>query len=311
MSAPEVLVHAVLLLALPPLVPGVINKTKAWLAGRVGAPVWQPYADLARLLRKGAVYGEATTWVFRAGPVVGLAATLVAGLVVPLATGAGPLSFTGDVVAFASLLALARFATMAAALDTGSSFEGMGASREAAFGAFVEPALFLVLAIVCLPAGEPSFAAAWAALPWGSWGRQPVFLVAAAVLFVVLLAENARVPVDDPATHLELTMVHEVMVLDHSGPDLAFIVYGSAVKLFLFAALLVRLLLPVPRAGGWAGVALLMAGEGGVAVAVGAVEASLARLRLPRVPGLLAGVAALAAVGLAVLLAGGAGAGQP
>ena len=301
-----VLVHVVLLVVLPPLVLGVVGKTKSWVAGRIGPPIWQPYADVLKLLRKGVVMGARTTWVFRAGPIVGLASVLVVGLIVPLAAGAGPLSFEGDVIAFAALLGLGRFFTMAAALDTGSSFEGMGASREAAFAAFTEPGLFLALAMVCIPARSVSFAGAWTALPWDAWGpRHPVFLLAAAALFVVLLAENARIPVDDPATHLELTMVHEVMVLDHSGPDFAFIVYGGAVKLFVFAALLVHLLLPVPAAGGWVGVGLLVAGVLGVGVLVGAVESSVARLRLTRVPGFLIGVAALAAVGVAVLLARG------
>jgi formate hydrogenlyase subunit 4 len=297
----------VLLLALPPLMLGVIGRTKAWCAGRIGPPLWQPYRDMVKLLRKDVVLGQPTSWVFRAGPVVGLASALVAGLLVPLAAAAGPITLTGDVVVFAGLLALGRFFTMAAALDTGSSFEGMGASREAAFAVFTEPALFLALALVCIPAGTASFAPAWAALPpRGAWDMtHPLYLLAAAVLFVVLLAENARIPVDDPATHLELTMVHEVMVLDHSGPDLAFVFYGSAVKFFVVAALLVHLLVPMPAGGGWAGVMLLGAGEIGVAVLVGIVESSVARLRLPRVPGFLIGAAALAAVGVAVLFARG------
>jgi formate hydrogenlyase subunit 4 len=298
--------HLALLLLVPPLLPGVIGKTKAWVAGRRGPPVWQTYADIAKLLRKGAVYGHPTTWVFRAGPVVGLAATMVAGLIVPLGAGAGPLGFAGDVVAFAALLGLGRFFTMAAALDTASSFEGMGASREAAFGAYAEPALFLALAIVCLPTGTATFAAAWAALPWTVWNpATPVHLIAAVVLGIVLLAENARIPIDDPATHLELTMVHEVMVLDHSGPDLAFIVYGASLKLFVTAALLVHLLVPVPADGGWLGALSLTAGALAVAVVVGMVESTNARLRLARVPGFLIGAAALAAMGVAVLAAHG------
>jgi formate hydrogenlyase subunit 4 len=298
--------HVALLLVVPPLLLGVIGKTKAWFAGRIGPPLWQSYHDILKLLRKGAVYGRGTTWVFRAGPSVTLGSTLVAGLIVPLGAGAGPLGFSGDVVAFAALLALGRFFTMAAALDTGSSFEGMGASREAAFGAFTEPALFLALAIVCLPAGDPTFAAAWAALPWNAWSPVlPVYLIAAVVLGIVLLAENSRLPIDDPATHLELTMVHEVMVLDHSGPDLAFILYGGALKLFVIAALLVHLVVPVPAGGGWAGALLLVGGVLGVAVLVGVVESTVARLRLRLVPGFLIGAAALAAVGVAVLVARG------
>src|SRR5262249_45821996 len=186
------------------------------------------------------------TWRFRAGPIVALAGVLAAGLLMPLAGGAAPLGFPGDVILFAYLLGLGRFATMLAALDTGSSFQGMGASPEASFAALAEPALFLALAMICVPARSVSFAGAFAALPWASWGAaHPAYLVAVVALFVVLLAENARIPVDDPATHLELTMIHEVMVLDHSGPDFATIVYGTAVKLFVMGALLAHLILPI------------------------------------------------------------------
>jgi formate hydrogenlyase subunit 4 len=294
--------HLALLLALPPLLPGVVARVKAIAAGRKGPPVLQPYRDLARLLQKGAVYGAGTSWVFRAGPVIALATALAAGALLPLGARAAPLSFPGDVVAFAALLGLGRFFTVAAALDTGSAFEGMGASREASFGALAEPVLLLVLTLLCVAAGgaglsevlEPVGADA-AAL------THPVLVVAAAALFVVLLAENSRIPVDDPTTHLELTMVHEVMVLDHSGPDLAFIEYGAAVKLFLFAALLAHLVLPFP-AGGLLGAAVLCLGALAAAVAVGVVESVMARLRLRRVPQLLVSAGALAALGLAVIL---------
>jgi formate hydrogenlyase subunit 4 len=300
-SLPSLLLHLGLVLVLPPLLPGLIAKTKAIAAGRKGPPVGQLYRDLGKLLGKGAVYSVTTTWVFRAGPIVSLAAVLGAGLLLPLTGAHAPLGGEGDVVLFAGLLALARFFTMAAALDTGSSFEGMGASREAAFGALTEPALFLVLAILCVPARSPSFAAAWAALPWQTWiATHPPLLAAAVALFVVLLAENSRIPVDDPGTHLELTMIHEVMVLDHGGPDLAFILYGGAIKLFLFASLLVRILAPVPA--GMAGLPVLLAGLAAVAVAVGIVESITARLRLVRVPQFLLGAGVVAALGLLVLV---------
>jgi formate hydrogenlyase subunit 4 len=292
-------VHIALLLLLPPLMLGVIQRVKAVAAGRTGPSLLQPYRDLARLFRKGSVFSPTTTWAFRAGPTVGLAAVLAAGLLVPLHAGSAPLGFMGDVIAFAALLALARFVTVLAALDTGSSFEGMGASRESAFGALAEPALFLALAIVCVPAGAPSFEAAWAGLPWQSWGSaHPAMIAAAAALVLYLLAENARIPVDDPTTHLELTMIHEVTVLDHGGPDLGLILYASAVKLFAVGAILVHLLLPVPAAGGWSGVAVLFGGQLLLAILIGLIESSMARLRLPRVPQFLIGASVLAAMGL-------------
>jgi formate hydrogenlyase subunit 4 len=294
--------HLALLLVVPPLLPGVVARVKALAAGRVGPPLVQPYLDLRRLVRKGAVYGNGTSWVFRAGPVVSLATALAAGLLLPLGARVAPLSFAGDVVAFAALLGLGRFATVAAALDTGSSFEGMGASREATFGALAEPVLLLVLTLLCVAAGGTGFGEVLE--PVGASAAalgHPVLVVAAAALFVVLLAENSRIPVDDPNTHLELTMIHEVMVLDHSGPDLAFIEYGAAVKLFLFSALLAHLVLPFPR-GVLLGSLTLLCGSLAAAVAVGVVESTMARLRLRRVPQLLVSAGALAALGLAVML---------
>lgn len=291
-----------LVLLFPPLLPGIVNRVKAGIAGRSGPPLLQTYFDIAKLLRKGAVYSRTTTWVFPAGPILSLAAVISAGILLPLGSGTAPFGFPGDVILFAYLLGLARFVTMAAALDTGSSFEGMGASREAAFSALAEPALFLALAIFCVTARSASFTEIWSTLPalTGGWSH-PALFAAAAALFAVLLAENSRIPVDDPATHLELTMVHEVMVLDHGGPDLAFIVYGSAIKLFLFAALLSRLVLPIGPQGAWADAALFVAGEIGVAILVGLTESFMARLRLPRVPQFLIGAGALAAIGLVLL----------
>ena len=297
------MLHFLILLGFPPLLPGIIQRVKALIAGRTGPPLLQAYFDLSKLLRKGAVYSRTTTWVFRSGPIVSLASVLAAGLVLPLGVGPAPLGFPGDVIFFAYVLALGRFFTMIAALDTGSSFEGMGASREAAFSALAEPAFLLALAIICVPARSVSFANVWSALPWSTWGiGHPALLAAAAVLFAVLLAENSRIPVDDPATHLELTMIHEVMVLDHGGPDLAFILYGSSIKLFLFGGILTYLLLPIPQQGGMPGLTLFLAGEVGVAVLVGLVESAMARLRLPRVPQFLIGVGALAVIGLALFL---------
>jgi formate hydrogenlyase subunit 4 len=303
----ELLVHTCLLLLFPLLLPGVIAKTKAWCAGRKGPPLLQSYFDLWKLSQKGAVYSRTTTWVFRAGAVLPLATAICAGLLLPLQGARSPLGFTGDVIVFAYLLGLGRFFIMAAALDTGSSFEGMGASREAAFSALSEPVLFLALAIVCVPAKAISFEHAWQSLPWESWGAaHPAYLATAIALFVVLLAENSRIPVDDPNTHLELTMIHEVMVLDYSGPDLGFVLYGAAVKLFVIAGLLVHVILPIPAHGGWQGAALFLAGQVGIAVLVGIVESVMARLRLPSVPQFLVSASVIAAIGLAIVFYRGA-----
>ena len=215
------LLHVSALLALPPLVLGVVNRTKAIVGGRKGQPLLQAYFDLAKLLRKGAVYSRTTSWVFRAGPIVGLAAIASAGLLLSMGGAPALVSFGGDFVLFAYLLGLARFATALAALDTGSAFEGMGAAREVTFASLAKPALFLVLLVLARATGTLSLSGMLGPGLAAAWGHAaPALVLAAIALFVVALAENSRIPVDDPNTHLELTMIHEVMVLDHSGPDI-------------------------------------------------------------------------------------------
>ncbi len=294
----ESLLPSLLALLAAPLLPGVVNRTKAFFAGRRGPPLLQTYFDLWKLLRKGAVYSRTTSWVFRAGPVAGLAAAIGAVAIVPLGPLRGALAFEGDLVLFAGLLALQRFLTVIAALDTGSSFEGMGASREVAFSALSEPALLLGLAAVARQTGNLSLSEMLAGLSLASWaGAGPALALVAAALLVVYLAENSRIPVDDPNTHLELTMIHEVMVLDHGGPDLAFILYGAALKLWVLGALLVGLLAPNPADPVAGGIVALL-GMLALAGVTGAIESAMARLRLLHVPRLLTGAGVLSVLGL-------------
>jgi formate hydrogenlyase subunit 4 len=292
-----------LLLLLAPLLPGVATRTRAFLTGRRGAPVHQLYFDLAKLWRKGVVYSTTTTWVFRLAPVAVTVTAILAACLLPLDGRQSVMSFSGDLIAFASLLALGRFSLVLAGLDTGSSFEGMGASREVTFASFAEPALFLCFIALVRATGSLSLAGMLGRPLADAWPTAaPSLLMIGAALFAVLLAENSRVPVDDPATHLELTMIHEVIVLDHSGPDLALILYGSALKLGLFGVLLVGVL--VPRADLPAGTALagLAGGLLAVAALVGVVESVMARLRLDRVPQFLVAASALAFLAVVLLL---------
>ncbi|NLF40726.1 hydrogenase [bacterium] len=288
-------IHFVLGLLLAPFLFGVINRTKAFFAGRRGQPLLQMYYDLWKLVRKGAVYSETTTWVFRAGPVVSLAAVVLALLFVPAGRLPAVAAFGGDILLVAYLLALARFATMSAALDTGSSFEGMGASREAQFSAMAEPALLISLAALGRHVHAWSLSGIINPLGPEAWrGAGPVLALAAGAMAIVFLVENARIPVDDPNTHLELTMIHEVMVLDHGGPDFAAIQYGAALKLWLLGSLLVGIAAPVHTGSAVIDGAAFLGGMCALGVCVGAVESSMARLRLTRVPHLIAGAAALA-----------------
>jgi len=286
-------------LLLAPLFPGVINRTKAVFAGRVGQPLFQTYFDLFKLLRKGAVYSRTTSWVFRAGPVVGLASTIVVMALLPVGGIAAPLAFHGDIVLLAYLLGLARFFTVIAALDTGSAFEGMGASREVAFSAIAEPALFLGFAALVRMSGELSLNGIFAYITPDVWVKSgPSLALVAAGIFLVFLAENARIPVDDPNTHLELTMIHEVMVLDHSGPDLAFITYGSSLKLWILGGLLVNMVVPVRTGVLWVDGAAFLAGLMVLAVLVGCVESTMSRLKLVRVPQILIVAGSLCVIAL-------------
>ena len=292
-----------LLLALvfSPLLFGVINRTKAFFAGRLGQPLLQNYFDLWKLLRKGAVYSPTTTWIFRAGPMIGLAAALTAAALIPLGNLPAFVSFQGDFLLLAGLLALMRFFTVVAALDTGSSFEGMGASREVFFSALAEPALLIALVTLARQAGQLSLSTMLGPGSGAHWlDSGPVLALVIIALMVVLLAENARIPVDDPNTHLELTMIHEVMVLDHGGPDLAFIVYSAGLKLWLFAALIVGMVMPVTHSV-WLGWLPATGGMFVIAVTLGVIESIMARLRLVVVPQLLVGAGVLAA--MAFLLA--------
>jgi formate hydrogenlyase subunit 4 len=301
----EAFVHFGLLLALPPLLLGVINKTKAWFAGRRGPPLLQAWYDLLRLLRKDMVFSRTTTWMFRAGPVVTLCAVLLAGALVPFGPFEAPVRFTGDLVLFAYLLALGRFFTTAAALDTGSAFEGMGAAREVSFACLAEAALFTGLVVLVRFSGSLSLTPMLHApigAPLAGLPAAALLLVAVA-LFVVLLAESSRVPVDDPNTHLELTMTHEVMVLDHSGPLLFMALYGAALKLFLLSAVVLHLLLPVRLGVPALDWALFVAGELALAVCIGVVESVMARLRLRYVPSLLIASALLCVFGFVLTLA--------
>jgi formate hydrogenlyase subunit 4 len=263
----------------------------------------QPYYDLIKLFQKGSVFSTTTTWMFRAGPVVGLATSALAVLFIPLANGTAPISFTGDLILLAYLLALGRFFTASAALDTGSSFEGMGAAREVTFACLAEPALFLGLLVLAKLSGSVQLASMLGSSLAAHWATSGAALALVLLSwFIVLLAENARIPFDDPNTHLELTMIHEVMVLDHSGPAFGMILYGAALKLFLFAALIVRLACPMAIGSPWLDWPIFLVAIFAVAVVIGMVESTMARLRLTHVPVLLVAACLSSAFGVILLV---------
>lgn len=279
-----IIFHAVTVLVAPIFVMGIINRVKSLWSGRRGPRLNQTWFDLLRLLRKTPVYSEVTSWIFPLAPIVLLATTLVASLFVPLVPGFTPVSFSGDFIAFLYILGLGKVFMMLAALDTGSPFEGMGASREATYGALVEPVFMLALVAVAIASSSISFANF--IIPAGDFSTALILKLAfTGSMFVVLLVEAARVPADDPTTHLELTMVHEVMILDNSGPELAMVQYASAVKTTIIAGIMAAILNPfstefLPIAAMLFTTLVIAA----IAAAIGLIESLIARLRFRALP---------------------------
>jgi formate hydrogenlyase subunit 4 len=298
-SALIAIVHVLVALATAPLLLGVITRVKAKIAGRVGAPLLQPYWDLWRLIHKGSVFSTTTSWVFRAGPIVSLASTVCALLFVPMASERAAIAFTGDFIVLAYVLGLGRFFTVAAALDTGSPFEGMGGAREASFACLAEPAFLLALLVPALGSRSLSLSLMLGDSLSAQWSTVPAPLVLILVsLFIVMLAENCRIPFDDPSTHLELTMIHEVMVLDHSGPAFGAILYGASLKLYVLGALIVRIAFPFHTGIALLDLLLFTAEMMALAASIGIVESAMARLRLTQVPNLLISACILSALAI-------------
>jgi len=277
----EIILRLALWLVLAPLLPGIINKVKAWVAGRRGPPVLQLYYDLAKLWQKGVVLSTLASPGFIAGPAVAWIAVLAAAQLLPLGPAGAALSFRGDVLLLVYLLALARFCTVWAAMETGSAFEGMGSAREVSYAVLSEAAL--ITAVLALSVHTGSVTLVTMLAPAAGAGA----VLLGAGLFTVLLAENCRVPFDDPNTHLELTMIHEAMILDHSGPPLAVILHGASMKLLLFALLLTEAVLPLGDLPALQAAGALAGGVLAVTMGVGLVESLLARFAFRRVPMLL------------------------
>ena len=265
-----------------PLFPGIILKVKAFFAGKQGPPLLIKYYTLVKLLRKGSVYSTSSTFVFKLGPIVSFASALIVLLFFPFAGVAPLFSFHGDVIVLFYFMGIGRFFTVVAALDTASPFEGMGAAREVFFSTVAELTIFTVLILFYRLNGSLSFAEYFT-------GEAPISLMSdsgALLLFVivsmfmVLLTENSRVPVDDPATHLELTMIHEVMILDHSGPDLALIELGSFYKLFFYSAFITNIMYPFSITNGVAGWFIFYIILALLYVAIGLTESIMARFKM-------------------------------
>jgi len=257
---------------------GIVIRTKSLASGRKGPGLLQPIKDVVRLFKKGAVYSETTSFIFQLAPTVYMASIVMAMLVVPFGQSKGLISFNGDFIFFAYVLALGKFFSILSAMDTGSSFEGMGASREALYSMFAEPAFFILMGSFALLTGYTSFQEIFAALHIGSYVSYALAVLATFVLIMIAMIENSRMPIDDPKTHLELTMVHEVMILDNSGFDLGLILTAGYLKFAMYGALIVNLF--VGMVDYQYSIPLFFAIQFLMAVSVGIIESFMARFRM-------------------------------
>ena len=301
----QTLVQFVLLLAISPLVSGFIKTMKARLQTRCGPGVLQPYRDLYKLLRKGMVIPETASWLFLATPYVVFLTTALAGLMIPMVSTDAPLGLFGGVLAVIYLLALGRFFLALGGLDTGSSFGGLGSSREMTISSLAEPAMMLAVFTVAISANSTSLSEVARVAVGQEWRfLAPSQMLAAAAMSMVLIAETGRIPVDNPATHLELTMIHEAMILEYSGPNLALIEWGASIKQLLLMTLLINSFWPFGLQGGWslAGVVIslgyLLLKLALLSCAVVVLETTNAKMRLFRVPEMLAVAFTLGALAL-------------
>jgi formate hydrogenlyase subunit 4 len=257
---------------------GIILRTKSLTSGRKGPGLMQPVKDVVRLFRKGAIYSETTSIIFRIAPVIYFSSVIMACLVIPFGPLKGLVSFNGDFIFFAYILALGKFFSVISALDTGSSFEGMGASREALYSMFAEPAFFILIGSFALLTGYTSFYDIFSSLHLGSSITYLLGGLATFVLLMIAMIENSRMPVDDPKTHLELTMIHEVMILDNSGFDLGLILTTGYIKFAMYGAIIAGFFM-----GGLSisvAIPLFLAIQMLFAIMIGLIESFMARFRM-------------------------------
>ncbi len=284
----------IIILALSPLLSGIIKKVKAFLQMRKGAGIFQPYYDIVKLLRKDSVVSENVSWIFHAAPIISFVAVLTAGLIIPIYISNMPFSFAGDLIAVVYLFALARFFIALASLDAGSSFGGVGGSREMFVASMVEPAMMLSIFAIALNVGTTNLSVISGAVSsMGIDAISPYHLLAFVALFIIAIAETGRIPVDNPATHLELTMIHEAMILEYSGKQLAIVELGAMMKQLLVFSLLANIFFPWGIASelSAAGIALslivFIIKVVVIGVLIAMVETSTAKWRLFRLPNLL------------------------
>jgi len=272
------------ILLLAPLFAGLVNKLKAIFTGRIGAPILQPYYDLRRLLRKETINAGSSSFISTISPVINLVAIVIAAAMLPIGLAHPVISFEGDIILFAYVLGLARFFQILAAMDIGSSFEGMGAAREAAFAIFAEPIFFFTLGSIAFMSGLTSIYDIYHSIRLDNVTYIIFIIVCSTSAFILAITECSRMPVDDPNTHLELTMIHEVMILDNSGVDLFLYQYSSYIKLFIYAILETSFFYPFGVKSYTVGIVIFVVVIVILSVTLAVVETITSRFKMKNIP---------------------------
>lgn len=297
------ILNLIILLVVPFLMLGVIKKTKAFWGGRKGVSLFQPMYDFFKLLKKEFVISRTTSTVFRIAPMIVIASVFAAALFVPLAYESALINIPAGLIIFSYILGLGKFFALVSAMDTGSSFEGMGASREACFTTIVEPAFFMIMASIMAISGNYTFDALTMILEKAGTYGVLIIIFAVVALFMMVLIECSRVPVDDPTTHLELTMIHEVMILDNSGKDFAFLTWSNSIKMLLISSLIANLLIPQGLEM-WQAFSAYLAVLFVIALLIGTVESGMARIRMTHVFEFVFVMSSIALIILSLVVAG-------
>ncbi len=301
-----IFINLAVVLLVPFLMMGIIKKTKAFWGGRKGVSLFQPLYDFIRLMKKDFVISTTTSAVFIIAPVASFCAVIFASAFVPLVNGTTIINIQAGFILFAYLLGIGKFFSLLGAMDTGSSFEGMGASREACFTTIVEPAFFIILASIMLVTGNYTFASVVNMITVAEGYGLLITIITAVSIMLMILIEGSRVPVDDPATHLELTMIHEVMILDNSASDLALLTWGNSIKMLLLSSIIINLILP-PELPILVALALYLGIVVIISLIIGTVESAMARIRMSRVFEFVFIMNSLSLVVLALAVANGFG----
>jgi len=278
------IISVLVIIGLAPLFAGLVNKQKAKLTGRVGAPILQPYYELQRLFKKETINATTSSFISRVAPILNFVSIIIAAAILPVGFWKPLISFNGDIILFAYILGLSRFFQILAAMDIGSSFEGMGAAREATFALFAEPIFFFTIGSIAIISGYTSIYDIYHSIQLENISYEVFIVICSISVFMLAVTECSRMPVDDPNTHLELTMIHEVMILDNSGLDLFFYQFSSYIKLFIYAVLEISFFYTFSQQSYLVGIVIFIVGIIALSFSLAVVETITSRFKMKNIP---------------------------